>query len=76
MNTENQPHILFNSEDSYEEDLKIWIWKMTSTIFSFFQKFSSSLVRINLHTKNKPSSLLNSGNGYEKTLKSGFGRRP
>ena len=29
LHTENQPHSLFNSGDSYEEDLKISIWKTT-----------------------------------------------
>ena len=29
LHTENQPPSLFNSGDSYEEDLKISIWKMT-----------------------------------------------
>ena len=29
LHTENQPHSLFNSRDSYIEDLKISIWKTT-----------------------------------------------
>ena len=31
LHTENQPPSLLNSEDGYEEDLKIRIWKMTLT---------------------------------------------
>ena len=36
LNTENQPPNLLSCGDSYEEDLKFGIWKMTSKYFQFF----------------------------------------
>ena len=59
---------LLNSGDDYEEDLKITIWKTTSTTFPIFFNISLILVRIKLHTKFQPPSLLNSGDGYEEDL--------
>ena len=56
---------LLNSGDSYEENHKIRIGKMTSKTFQFFLNISSSLVIINLHTNNQPPRLLNSGDAYE-----------
>ena len=39
LHTKNQPPILPNSGDSYEEDLKIGIWKTTSKHFKFFLQY-------------------------------------
>ena len=39
LHTENQPPILLNSGDSYEEDLKIGIWKTTTKHFKLFLQY-------------------------------------
>ena len=39
LKTENQPNSLLNNEDSYEEDLKIWILKTTSNNSKFLSTF-------------------------------------
>ena len=69
FHTKNQPFRLLNSGDGYEEDLKIRIWKMTSTTFPIFHNISFSLVKIKLLTNNQIPSLLNSGDVYEEDLK-------
>ena len=40
---QNQPPSLLKAGDGYEEDLKIQIWKMTSTKFEIFSKYFSQL---------------------------------
>ena len=76
LHTENLPTSLLNSRYSYEEDLKIRIWKVTSTYFSFFSIFH--LVRLILSDILKISLLacLILEIAMKKTLKLGFGRRP
>ena len=69
LHTNNQSPSLLNSEDGYEEDLKIWIWKTTSTKITSVFNISSSLVRIKLHTKKQSPSLLNFRDGYEEDPK-------
>ena len=39
FHTKNQPPNLLNSDDSYEEDLKIKIWKTASKYFQFRKTF-------------------------------------
>ena len=60
---------MFSSGDSYEEDLKIMIWKTTSKFFQFFHNVSLSYGRIKLHTKNQPPNMFSSGDSCEEDLK-------
>ena len=62
---------MFSSGDSYEEDLKIRVWKTKTTLqfFQFLSNISSSWFRIKLHTENQPPSLFSSGDSYEEDLK-------
>ena len=46
MHNKNQPRSLRNSGDSYKEDLKIRMWKMTLQYFEF-------VFSIFLHAKNQ-----------------------
>ena len=39
LHTKNQPPSLLNYRDSYEEDLKIGIWKTASTFSNFFPQY-------------------------------------
>ena len=43
LHTNNQPPSLLDYGDSYEEDLKIGIWKMTSKYFQIFSQYFSQL---------------------------------
>ena len=56
LHAENQPPSLFNSGDSYEEDLKIRIWKTTLQFFEFFLSLFL-LVRLNARSTPKISFL-------------------
>ena len=64
VGVKNKPPSMLNSGDGYEEVLKIWIKKTTSTKKFLNLNIYSSYVGVKLHTKNKSPSLLNSGDGY------------
>ena len=63
----------FSFGDSYEEDLKISIWKKT---LQFVYNISYSWVRIKLHTEYQPPSLFSSGDSYVEDLKIWIRKKP